>query len=369
MCTTRAKKKAIHVELFALLARAEHMLPDKLNPISDIHRYQDRSLSILFDEQTYQFACLQSEMVQAIRQRFWIEGYREFNTGTLQSFFEGGLAQPFLTEARANGRSYALSLTSELKLKRLIIAGMSRVFEITQSFRNEGMDSVHAPEFTLLEAYEVDATCEVMMTRLECALRDAVAILESSLLVTDQGEQQFLAAFQKPFARKTFAELYREFVDALGFDEQSLERLVERSPDVFHLQMPRFTWLMKAVDKFIVPQIVHPTFLTELPSGLSPLVRNETDRPEISRRAFLIINRSDVADVYEDESDVGLITRAMEEQAKINGRPVNQSYLDFLAFGIPPTSGIGMGLNRFFMAFLPLMGLPVHIKETILFPL
>lgn len=362
MTTTRAGTRAILVRTSELIARCERAMPDKQQAVSSERRYADHELLLVADDPTFRFALAMSDMTTAMRLALLEAGYREFATGILQERFEGGLAQPFTTTCRANGREYSLALTSEVKLKKLVIAGCERVFEITQSFRNEGMDAVHSPEFTLLEAYGVRQSCVDMMTLVERAVRSA----------SERFHQHFPQATDapdRPFERVSFQDAYRLCVDERGFDKDALARLVALYPGQFTSGMPRFTWIMKVVERLMAPRLDGAVFLTDIPAGLSPFVRSDRNRPEISARAFLLVGGLFVADIYEDESDSSVIRAAMEEQSRLSGRPLNQRYLDLLAFGIPSTAGVGLGLNRLFMAFLPMAGLPMHIKETMLYPL
>lgn len=367
---TKAKQHAVFVTKAEKVWLCPRPLPDKYHGIADAKRQASRVDLLVVDDEAYRFALTVADMTTEIRLSFLRGGFREFRTGVLQRFFEGGLAQPFTTECRANGITYALSLTSELKLKRLLIAGVERAFEIAESFRNEGMDATHSPVFTLLEAYAVGETCDGMMRRTEEAVQHSARRFFERFGVEVKDSHGLREAFDRPFDRLPFGEAYARFVDPDGFDgDAGLDRLIVRFPGQFSPGMNRFTWVMKTVERLIAPQLQQPVFLTRLPSGLSPLVKRDPYRLEESHRAFLAVGGSFVADLYEDESDPVVIREAMEEQARTTGRELNTDYLDALAYGIPPTSGLGMGLNRLFMAFLPLVGLPAHIKETMLYPL
>lgn len=366
--TTRAGFPAVFVDAAEVTWRCARPLPDKHHGVSDERRQENRTGLLVVDDPTFRFTMAASDMATDVRRALLDDGFREFRTGVLQRFFEGGLAQPFTTVCRANGATYALSLTSELKLKRLIIAGADRVFDMAESFRNEGMDPAHSPEFTLLEAYAVGETCEGMMGLVERALRAAAASF-FGWFPNAEDPDGLKAAFAAPFRRLSFHEAYAQFVDPDGFDDVALDRLVARFPDQFAPGMNRFTWVMKAIEKFVVPELALPTYLTALPAELSPLVKRNRDRPGESERSFLAVGRAFVADLYEDESDPEPIRAALEEQSRVTGRPVNDGYLDALSFGLPPTAGIGLGMNRLLMAFLPLAGLPVHIRETMPYPL
>ncbi len=366
--TTHAGYPAVFVAEAQVTWRCVRSLPDKRHCAADERRQESRTGLLVVDDPTFRFTMAASDMTTDIRLALLDEGFREFRTGVLQRFFEGGLAQPFTTVCRANGATYALSLTSELKLKRLIIAGADRVFDMAESFRNEGMDQAHSPEFTLLEAYAVGETCEGMMGLVERALCSAASSF-FTWFPNAEDPDGLQAAFAAPFCRLAFHQAYDRFVDSNGFDGGALDRLVARFPEQFASGMNRFTWVMKTIEKFIVPEITLPTYLTALPAELSPLVKQNPDRPNESKRSLLVVGRVSVADLYEDEASPELIRAALEEQTRVTGRPVNDNYLDALSFGLPPTAGIGFGMNRLLMAFLPLAGLPVHIRETMPYPL
>lgn len=318
---------------------------------------------------SFAFTCFMSDALALIREGLRSMAFREVRTGVLQTFFEGGLARPFLTRGEATGTTYALALTSELKLKRLIMAGMDRVFEIAESFRNEGMSRYHSPEFTLLEAYGARLTCVELCDLLEgmvgCVTKMATRDYARPLQVDSGGFDA-----NGPFARVEFFDAYREYLDPQGFDDDALTRLTTQHPGKFKIGMPYFTWVMKAIEQLLAPQLPAACFLTGLPAGLSPLVRTTPHDPRVTERAFLFLRGLFVADLYEDEYHVDVVRAAMMAQAETMGREPNRSYLDALSrHGIPPTAGMGVGIDRLLMAFLPLFGLPLHIRETRFSPL
>lgn len=367
---TRAREHAICVSSAEIIWSCPRPLPDKQNGLRGAQRVTARQEVLITSDDDYRFALAVADMTTAIRLAFLSGGFREFRTGVLQRFFEGGLAKPFIAHGQAADHDYALSLTSELKLKRLLIAGAERVFEIAESFRNEGMDALHSPEFTLLECYAVDETCDDMMGYTEFAVSRAARCFFERFSAGTRDLHGLELALGSSFTRLPFSEAYARFVDPQGWrGAATIEDLCKRWPGQFSSDMPLFTWVMKVVERHIIPSLQKPTFLTGLPSGLSPLVKNHPGNPEESARAFLAIGGLFIADIYQDEHDPSIVRRALEEQARVNNRPVNVGYLEALEFGIPPTAGIGMGLNRLFMSLLPIAGLPFHIRETMLYPL
>jgi len=348
---TNRGAKTLFLTRFKCLIRPNEHLPDKFHGMSEEQRHRRRTLDLLTNEDAFEAALVNAQILRSLREELDERGYREFNTGILQQVFEGGLAKPFETRLEATRTPHYLSLTSELKLKRLVAAGFVRVAEITQSFRNEGLGRYHSPEFTLLEAYGVDETLQGMID------------LATGILMRNAHFAQ--EALQAP-AFLRFDQAYASFVDASA--SMSLERLIELHPDKFVSGMPYFTWVMKALEVLIGPHLVQPTFVTDLPAGLSPLVKRKADDPSVTERAFLFGRGLFIADLYVDENDPEILERELRAQASLKGATVNEEYLQVVRMGIPPTAGIGLGVNRLQMFYLS-EKLPFHIRETILFPL
>jgi len=343
------------------------IMPEKFHGISQERRYRQRVLDLICNDDAFYFMRFTTQVTSDIRKLLWEEGFQEFNTGVLQEYFEGGQAEPFRTHCQANGKDLYLSLTSELKLKRLIIAGFERVFEIAQSFRNEGISPFHSPEFTLLEVYAQECNCHDMMDVAESIVRR----VSDSYLSGRNGKKPkqdnkiIPISFEGPYKRVPFEEAYAQY--AGSFSDCNLASLVLNYPEMFHSGMSKFTWVMKVIEKMIVPKIIEPTFLTELPIGLSPLVKVCEKNSAVTDRAFFVANGIFFADIYSDENDPVKVGASLEAQSRETGRPVNEDYLSLLEYGLPPTAGIGLSLNRLFMVFLE--ELPKNIKETICYPL
>jgi lysyl-tRNA synthetase class 2 len=318
----------------------------------------------MINDDVFLLAKKMSKALQVIRGVLYDRSFHEFITGVLQENFEAGQAQAFITKCRANDKNYHLSLTSELKLKRLLVAGFEKVFEISQSFRNEGIDSIHSPEFSMLEVYQSQSDVYQMLDLLEDIVCQVVEASEGDKFLSycQNGKTEHVN-YKKPFKRLTFKQAFSSVIGP--YDWCNLERMVEIYPESFSLDMTRFTWLMKVIEKFIVPTIKEPTFLTELPIGMSPFVKNKNQ--EVSERAFLISQQTFLADIYTDENDALVLSQLLKEQSEALGANLNSEYLEIIKMGLPQTAGIGLGLNRLFM--LMLGNLPSNIKETILYPI
>lgn len=366
---TITKKQVHSIEVERLspgYIRCGAALPEKYHGLSDGNRYRNRVLDLISNVDAFEFFKRVSKAIETVRVTLYENGYREFNTGVLQEVFEGGQASSFSTVCKANGKTLHLSLTSELKLKRLLVSGFEKVFEISQSFRNEGLDAIHSPEFTLLEYYACESDYLAMMDLLELITR---AVIKECL---GKEEVEHFAGITNPdridyasrFERVTFQAAFEKNVGDYG--KCSLEYMQKAYPDMFYGSMSTFTWLMKVIEKFLVPQIMQPTFLTGLPGSMSPFAKTADDGVT-TERAFFISQGTFIADIYTDENDYQTLRAALEEQAEITGQPANQEYLDVVALGMPKTAGVGMGMNRLYM--LMLGDMLKNIKETMLYPI
>lgn len=364
--TTRAGVPSIEISRAEVLYVSKFSAPDKWRKMGERVRYKKRTEDMLTNPEVFSLIKKISTILAVIRQGLYVRDYREFVTGVLQKTFEAGQAKPFITRCNATGKEMFLSLTGELKLKRLLVCGFDNVFEIAQSFRNEGLDHNHSPEFSMLEVYSAGKKCGDMMSLVEQLVMQAVGAIEMSSQVAwiHQSGERRIADYGKPFERISFKRAFELYVGP--FENCSLGELIKMHPGQFNEAMTKFTWLMKVVEKFIVPNISQPAFLTELPSGMSPFIA-KSNCGEFSDRAFFVSQGIFIADIYTDENDVGKLMPALREQAAVTGNPVNVEFVKALELGIPPTAGIGLGLNRLFMLFVG--QLPRNIKETILYPI
>ncbi len=226
--TTKKGEPSIAVFLIRVEKEGNEILQNKLSGVNHLSRSGNRVLDIISSKYLFDYLLLISSLTEAIRRFLGKKGFKEFSTGILQEYFEGGQAKPFKTVCRANGKSLYLSLTSELKLKRLMVAGFEKVYEISQSFRNEGIDRMHLPEFTLLELYAVNQSYCDMMGLLE----DMIAFILSESGISQLCNNASKVSLQPPFARKTFDEFCLEFLGIPGCECTSTW-LANKYPGVF----------------------------------------------------------------------------------------------------------------------------------------
>ncbi len=248
-----------------------------------------------------------------------------------------------------------------------MIAGFEKIFEISQSFRNEGIDAIHSPEFSLLEFYAVQQDYKKMMTLVEEMVRDVVQENNGTKNVEccDKMGVKTVVSYEDQFRRVSFSDAFEIYVG--DYSECALPKMIEKFPEMFYEGMTTFTWLMKVIEKFFVPNIVNPTFLVDLPSEMSPFAKLPFG-DNVTERAFFIAQRLFIADIYSDENDGDKIRKTLEQQSNEAGIPIKGDYLQqVLSFGLVKTAGVGLGMNRLFMLFLN--KLPKNIKETILYPM
>lgn len=315
-------------------------------------RFQNRHIDLALNRESFDFWKRTSLVMSNLRNAMSVNGFSEFNTGILQTTRDAGLASAFTTKCYATGKTYALSMTCELKLKRLIAGGFSRVYEIAQSFRNEGLDKNHMPEFSLMEAYATSWTSTQVSDLLE-------KIVKSSLSNNiDQNNKQ------TQFKRITFTDIWKEIV---GGEHISIDILSEKFPTLFKPGMPEFTWVYKFICKFVAPGLQEGTFVTELPHGFSPFSNRLETNEQLMDGGILVVDGLHIATYSSDNNDYETVRETLIRQSGECGVRPNEEFLEVLKFGLPPTAGFGLGVNRLLM--LVLDKLPRDARETCLYPL
>ena len=369
--TTRRGELSIKVGSFRLLSKVVRPLPEKWHGLSDTDtRYRQRYLDLVMNEEARRIAHVRIQTISRIRRFLEGRGFVEVEGPTLQSIQGGATARPFITHHNALDIDLYLRIALELHLKRLVVGGLDRVFEIGRVYRNEGIDTVHNPEFTMLEAYQAFGDYHDMMDLTEGIIVDAATPVLPDLKVR-YGDVEI--DFTPPFKRATMVELIKELVGvdispAMPIDDarKVLDGLgIEYEP----------TWgsgkLTNAIyDEIVQYKIVQPTFVLDHPREVSPLARAHRDDPTLTERFELVIAGHELANAYSELNDpVDQLERLENEaRAKEEGDPeagdVDLDYVRALEYGLPPTGGLGIGIDRLVMY---LTGTP-SIREVILFP-
>lgn len=323
-----------------------------------------RHLELLHDGRRYDFFARLSRFTFAIRSHLYDAQFLEFDTSTLQRRFNAGHARPFATTVNATGKPAFLRLTSELRLKQLMSAGYEKVFEMGKSFRNEGMDKMHHPEFTQLELYQAYAELDDTMSVVERLIKTCSTSAFGENLFSDV----------KPWPRIDLLERCRDLFGG-GF---SFSLPKQALLELGHAHLPKGKSLspdsslpqlyQDLIRKAVFSTVIKPSFMVGFPALGSPLAKRSIMVPDGCERAALVVNGRRVCDLAREENDATVVERALSEQSILTGRPADPEFLDALKTGIPPLSGASLGIER--LALLAAHGqFDRPVSDAILYPL
>jgi lysyl-tRNA synthetase, class II len=359
---TRRGEPSLAVDELTLLAKIKRPLPDHFHGVQDTEtRYRQRYLDLLMNEESRSDAELRTRMVASIRRRLDEAGFVEVETPILQPRYGGGFAEPFMTHYNHLDRDYFLRIADELYLKRLIVGGLDKVYEIGKDFRNEGISYKHNPEFTMLEWYEAYADYRDTMERIEGLVPAVAEDVLGTTRVTFRGHEVDLAG---PWKRVKLVEA----LEAEGLwarDEEELRaRLNERKVDTASDR----SWAQladHALSSFIEPALVEPTILYDYPVELSPFARATDDDPTIVERFEYFVGGMELGNAFSEINDSDEQAERFAQQAgEAGGEQGDPDYVEALSYGMPPTGGLGLGIDRLTMV---LTGRDT-IRDVILFP-
>ena len=364
---SRRGEPSLQVDSLEVLAHIHTPLPDTFHGLTDVEqRYRKRYLDLLMNEESREVALTRSRIVATIRLILDEWGFVEVETPILQPRYGGAFAEPFVTHWNSLDADYYLRIATELYLKRLIVGGLEKVYEIGKDFRNEGVTFKHTNEFTMLEWYEAYADYEDTMVRIEQLVSRTAQEVLGTTKASFKGEELDFAA---PWRRV-------KFVDALAEhglwtrDERELRRLLEeRNVDVSHDP----TWA-KLIDHahshFVEPALVQPTILYDYPIELSPFARTTDDDPTIVERFEYFAGGIELGNAFseindsEEQSARFALQQAEREAGDVEAEEGDPDYVEALSYGMPPTGGIGLGIDRLAMLFTG----RESIRDVVLFP-
>ncbi len=368
---TKRGELSVKISGFELLQKSLRPLPDKWHGLKDIEeRSRRRYVDLIANDDAVAVAVARSAIIGELRRQFESRGYIEVETPTLLPQATGAMARPFETHHNALDLHMYLRIATELYLKRLVVGGLERVFEIGRVFRNEGVDSTHNPEFTMLESYEAFADYEDIMVLLEEVFGACAEVVGGTTDLDVGGKPLSLAA---PFNRVTMLDAVR---DATGLDigyDTDIDEL--RSAAGAHGVEAHDHWgagkIVEALfDATVESGIWEPTFVTEFPIEVSPLARVHRTKPHVTERFELIIAGAEYANAFSELNDPFDQRERFEAQAALKAagdddtHPIDEDYIRALEYGLPPTGGLGIGVDRLVM----LVTGKHHIREVILFP-
>jgi len=370
--TTKTGEITIKVGKFTPLVKSLHPLPDKWHGIRDVEtRYRQRYLDLMQNPEVREVFRIRSRMVRYIRDYFDQQGFLEVEGPTLQAIAGGTEAKPFKTFHNALDHEFSLRIALELHLKRLLVGGFEKVFEIGRNYRNEGISVKHNPEFTMLEAYWAYADYHDMMALLEDLLSGLVQHLFGTTQVR-YGEH--LIDFAKPFRRIDFVATLKEKA-GLDFDPTDLDRL-RAWADQHHPELrsvPSYKLLDKLFGLYVEHTLIQPTYVVDVPLAISPLVKRHRDpsKPNLTERADLFVAGFEISPIYSELNDALDQRARFQEQAKRREAgddeepEIDEDFLLALEYGMPPAAGLGLGIDRLAMVLTN----QESIRDVILFPL
>ncbi|MDP3727227.1 MAG: lysine--tRNA ligase [bacterium] len=369
---TKRGEPTIRVAEWRIIAKSLLPLPEKWHGLRDVEeRFRKRYLDLLMNPEVRERFSRRSAIIRAIREFLDGEGFLEVETPILQHVPGGALAKPFKTRHNALGIDLYLRIAPELYLKELLVGGMEKVYELGKSFRNEGIDVTHNPEFTTVEWYAAYWDEEDMMA---CVERFFAAILKR--LGVKGGKVSFdgkTIAFGKKFARLDFSDALERYAQVIDYDRLSWEDLRQKAQQ-FGIQIPQGESKGKIADEIVKkicrPRLTNPTFIVGHPLEISPLAKKSSHDARKVRRFQLIAGGLELVNAFSELNDPRDQDHRFNEQLRIRSaggqetHPVDSEFIEALEYGMPPAAGIGIGIDRLVM----LLTDTKNIREVVLFP-
>lgn len=369
---TKTGELSVHVTQIQLLTKALRPLPDKFHGLADQETcYRQRYLDLLANEETRKRFQLRSQIIEALRQFLHQHQFLEVETPMMHMIPGGAAARPFITYHNTLDMQLYLRIAPELYLKRLVVGGFERVFEINRNFRNEGLSVRHNPEFTMVEFYQAYADYHDLMDLTESMMRSLCQQVLGTTVVSYQGETY---DFGKPFQRMTVKEAILHFNQAMkpsDLEERTMlvkiaEQLgieVKPSHGIGKLQIEIF-------EKTAEHQLKQPTFITAYPTEVSPLARRNDQDPRVTDRFEFFVGGREIANGFSELNDADDQAERFRQQVKekesgdLEAMHYDADYITALEYGMPPTAGEGIGIDRLVMLFTD----SPSIRDVILFP-
>ncbi len=370
---TNTGELSVHVTELNLLTKSLRPLPDKFHGLTDLEtRYRRRYVDLIANEQARKTFSIRSKLLYKLREYMTTKGFMEVETPMMQPLPGGAAARPFVTHHNTLDMDLYLRIAPELYLKRLVVGGFEKVYEVNRNFRNEGMSTQHNPEFTMLEFYEAYATYQDMMNFTENLFK----FLAQEVLGTQQiTYQEKTFDFGKPFHRLTMRDAILQFNPELtpaAIDDadqarayaEKLEVSLKDSDGLGKIQLEIY-------EKTVESKLIEPTFITQYPAEVSPLARRNDQNPFVTDRFELIIAGREIANGFSELNDPHDQAERFKQQVRekdagdIEAMPYDEDYITALEYGLPPTAGEGIGIDRLVMLFTD----SASIRDVILFPL
>lgn len=369
--TTKTGEISIHADEVTLLTKSLQVLPEKFHGLTDTDiRYRQRYVDLIMNPEVRDTFIKRSQIIREIRNHLDAQGFMEVETPMLVSNAGGAAARPFETHYNALDEDVKLRISLELYLKRLIVGGLERVYEIGRVFRNEGVDTRHNPEFTLLELYQAFTDYHGMMDLVENLFRQVAKKVLGTAVISYNGVKIDL---EKPFERISMVEALKKY-KGIDFTKIKTDEEAKALADQYEVQYEahhkKGDILSLLFEEFVEENLVQPTFIIDHPVEISPLTKRKPENPDYTERFELFITCREMANAYSelnDPIDQRARFEAQEMLAAAGDEEANhtdEDFLNALMIGMPPTGGIGIGIDRFVM----LLTDSYAIRDVLLFP-
>jgi len=368
---TRTGELTLDVRGLDLLAKSLRPLPEKWHGLADVElRFRRRYLDLLVNEDARRIALVRSRTVAALRAALDARGFIEVETPVLQPLYGGASARPFATHHALYDQKLYLRISDELYLKRLVVGGLDRVYEMAHNFRNEGVSKKHNPEFTMMECYQAYADYRDMMELVQALLRETAERVHGTTRIEYRGEKIDLGL---PWPRVSLCDAVAEAtgVDVLAAPDLGSLREAVRGRGLDPGDAPTWATLVDALfSAHVEPRLVQPTLIVDYPRELSPLAKRSLADARLAERFEAFVAGMEIGNAFSELNDPDDQRERLLEQAQAHARgdeeahPLDEDYLLALEYGLPPTGGLGVGVDRVVM----LLTDAPHIREVLLFP-
>lgn len=376
---TKTGEITIIVEELTLLTKSLLPLPEKWHGLQDVNlRYRQRYLDLLSNSDVQKTFIIRSSIIQSIRQYLDGHGFIEVETPMMHPIPGGATAKPFITHHNTLDMDLYLRIAPELYLKRLLVGGLERVYEINRNFRNEGISVQHNPEFTMVEAYQAYADYNDMMDLTEGIITTTAKKIHPSLKITYGSKNSYLSHpesvldekeqldLNPPWQRKSYMELFKQYCQ-IDWHNQKEVIAKAKSSDIPTDKKHYESIAGDLFEKYVEPNLIGPIFVTDYPLAICPLAKTKRDNPELAERFELFIARMEIANAFSELNNPLDQKERFEAQLKSKAEgmiSIDEDYINALLHGMPPAGGLGIGIDRLVMI---LTNNP-SIRDVILFP-
>jgi lysyl-tRNA synthetase class 2 len=366
---TKTGEVTLDVHKTAMLCKSIRPFPEKWHGLKDIEtRYRKRYLDLIMNPETRDVFRKRAKIIETIRAELAGRGFMEVETRTLQPIYGGAAAKPFKTHLNALNTDAYMRIATELDLKRLIVGGFDRVYEIGKNFRNEDIDRSHNPEFTAIEIYQAYADFRDMMDLTEDLYVAAARAIHGSTTFTYQGNE---IDVKKPWKAYTMTQAIKDIggVDTDALDDKGLLSRVPRK-DLLPPNPTRGLLIQALFEQLVEEKLIQPTFITHHPMETTPLCKPCRDHPSLVERFEPFIAGMEIANAYSELNDPILQRKLLEGQAAelrsgaAEAHPMDEDFIEAIEYGMPPTGGLGMGIDRMIM----LLTNAASIRDVIFYP-